>query len=693
MASNEIKILLGGDASGLVAASNAAADRMELLRKRLQSLQTFAAKTTDFSKLNQSLELIKKTQGELNVLTAKSSFLSGGGFQKIVPGANQAAAALTNVGRVAQDLPFGFIGIQNNLNPLLESFQRLKQETGSTGGALKALGGTLIGPAGIGLALSIVSSAFVIFQNGISGFNKKTKEAKDSADELAKSIKSIGSITGEATAGVQGQIAQVQALANVVSDSNQPYADRKRALEELQDINKTYFGDLRLEDSLTGKLAATVRQYTDALVNSAIQKTFVDEIAQVAKASVKATGDIQVARDALARARAAEAKEEANVARIRAANEGKGTGASGINVAISEALTRRAAATNKVLDAEQALRVVSETGTKLREQDLQLRDQLNNAVVEGLKFKDIDQKGSEKEVDALKRRIDALKKLQSEAGLTQPQQIELVQLEIQLARRDGIKLGFTPAEIEEQVDAILENAFPVKTFEFDVTARPNVKLDLPEVNIDIQKSLGLDKIPDGAFDGIINGIKKAGERAKVAAQQIVIDLGAIMEDFAVNAAVSLGESLGNIISGLGSAGDILKGFASLIGDVLIQLGKYVITAGVQMLALKKAFDNFIISNPQVAIVAGIAAVALGTALKNSFGRQKVPAFADGVINFGGGMALVGERGPELVNLPRGSDVIPNNALGGNIEVVVAGVMRGDDIYFTNQKVTRRKRRI
>ena len=27
------------------------------------------------------------------------------------------------------------------------------------------------------------------------------------------------------------------------------------------------------------------------------------------------------------------------------------------------------------------------------------------------------------------------------------------------------------------------------------------------------------------------------------------------------------------------------------------------------------------------------------------------------------MAIVGERGPELVNLPRGSDVIPNNQIG------------------------------
>jgi len=39
---------------------------------------------------------------------------------------------------------------------------------------------------------------------------------------------------------------------------------------------------------------------------------------------------------------------------------------------------------------------------------------------------------------------------------------------------------------------------------------------------------------------------------------------------------------------------------------------------------------------------------------------EVPAFADGIRSFAGGTALVGERGPELVNLPKGSEVIPNN---------------------------------
>ena len=77
---------------------------------------------------------------------------SGQALGKIVNPSYQATLALTNLGRVAQDAPFGFLGIANNLTPLLESFQRLKATTGTTGGALKALASSLTGAGGIGLA-------------------------------------------------------------------------------------------------------------------------------------------------------------------------------------------------------------------------------------------------------------------------------------------------------------------------------------------------------------------------------------------------------------------------------------------------------------------------------------------------------------------------------------------------------------
>lgn len=56
----------------------------------------------------------------------------------------------------------------------------------------------------------------------------------------------------------------------------------------------------------------------------------------------------------------------------------------------------------------------------------------------------------------------------------------------------------------------------------------------------------------------------------------------------------------------------------------------------------------------------------------------LPHFATGVTNFRGGLAIVGERGPELVNLPAGSSVIPNHQIssGQNITINITGDFRG-----------------
>lgn len=44
----------------------------------------------------------------------------------------------------------------------------------------------------------------------------------------------------------------------------------------------------------------------------------------------------------------------------------------------------------------------------------------------------------------------------------------------------------------------------------------------------------------------------------------------------------------------------------------------------------------------------------------NYAKSKIPGFASGVTNFQGGLAVVGEKGPELVRLPPGTDVIPNS---------------------------------
>ena len=54
--------------------------------------------------------------------------------------------------------------------------------------------------------------------------------------------------------------------------------------------------------------------------------------------------------------------------------------------------------------------------------------------------------------------------------------------------------------------------------------------------------------------------------------------------------------------------------------------------------------------------------AFGQGIKTKL-NSPIPGFASGTSFAPGGLALVGERGPELVNLPRGAGVVPNHQLG------------------------------
>jgi hypothetical protein len=54
----------------------------------------------------------------------------------------------------------------------------------------------------------------------------------------------------------------------------------------------------------------------------------------------------------------------------------------------------------------------------------------------------------------------------------------------------------------------------------------------------------------------------------------------------------------------------------------------------------------------------------------------IPSFAGGTNYAPGGMALVGERGPEIINIPRGSKVTPNDRIGGNVISINVNVPGG-----------------
>lgn len=101
------------------------------------------------------------------------------------------------------------------------------------------------------------------------------------------------------------------------------------------------------------------------------------------------------------------------------------------------------------------------------------------------------------------------------------------------------------------------------------------------------------------------------------------------------------------------------------------------------------------------IAAGAAAGAAASGLFNKLlSSIKVPGFARGTRYAPGGMALVGEQGPELMNVPRGSQILSNNrtnrALEGiNSQANISGefTVRGTDLVLVLEKAQSKQKRI
>lgn len=105
-----------------------------------------------------------------------------------------------------------------------------------------------------------------------------------------------------------------------------------------------------------------------------------------------------------------------------------------------------------------------------------------------------------------------------------------------------------------------------------------------------------------------------------------------------------------------------------INDARVALDNFMGTGGTKEKQTEKAYTtfnspNYKPSNPNGTLIQSNPGIlgTIGNGL-SSF-RNWVRGYATGTDYFPGGLALVGEKGPELVRMPRGSKVIPNHKLG------------------------------
>ena len=254
MAEEGLKIVIGAD----VVQVTKSLDQLEKEFKDLgKALKNAIPGTAEFTRLSQEFN---KQSAIINRVNQASQAAGTGLGKNLKEGANQATFALTNLGRVAQDAPFGLIGIANNIDPLVQSFISLKATTGSASAAFSALGASLLGPGGIIFAVSAVTSALSFYALSQRGANKETKEAKnelkDYNDELSK-------ISGN----LSKEFTEVGKLVSILQTGNLSRKEQLSAIKKLNEIAPQYFGNLKSEKDLVDKVSRAYFLYSNAIIN------------------------------------------------------------------------------------------------------------------------------------------------------------------------------------------------------------------------------------------------------------------------------------------------------------------------------------------------------------------------------------------------------------------------------------------
>lgn len=260
--SEELSVRFVGEDGSLTKSLGSLQDQLKRFEKGLKD----ADNATSFNRIQRA---ISETKTRIDVMQKAGGQLGQSLGTGLKRGSDQATQSLINLSRVAQDAPYGFLGIANNLNPLLESFQRLKAETGSTKTALSALGSSLIGPGGIGLALGVVSSLLVVFGDKLFGSTKATEANKNEVAAAATAYEKFREELSKIVDTIGKEAAKIALLQSSLSDSNNSLNDRKNIISELNEIYPSYLNKLGEEKTKYDALKSSIEGSIKALAQAA----------------------------------------------------------------------------------------------------------------------------------------------------------------------------------------------------------------------------------------------------------------------------------------------------------------------------------------------------------------------------------------------------------------------------------------
>jgi len=593
----------------------------------------------------------------------------------------------THLALIVQDLPYGFRGIQNNLPALIGGF------AGMTGA--------------IYLASSVIIALFTAWDNGMISFGKSSKMAEDYSKGLATTYST--------------EIVKLKALYNISTDVTKSMGSRLEAAKALKEEYPGLLGKYSDEDIALGKAKSSYDKLTTTIINYSRAKAAEGILTGIAAERLP----LEIERtELLAKQRKAAGKD----IEYTITSEGKRVAIGNKSVRLLKEnadaqakINKKAAPYVKILEDTAIAEIELE---KFRAKAAKGKTSVGTLEDPNIKLLQAKQKyykddllmSASFEQEILGKQRDLAVKqaeLEKKSGTyiqtikdTYNQLILNSQAETgRIFIEQQHKLGVEEAKEHEKVaqmilDTRLDLASSIAKINSDfakediknVNAELSATLKATKGNYNAQASaiqLAVSKLTEyrdiakeagygtKEFDDAIKNLGFSLEGLVDPIEQMKMNIENALKDLAQGALVELGVQLGNVLSG----GEFsMEGFMDMMANAIIAIGKHLIIVSGLFAAVDKLFKNP--STWPLAIAVGVAAIAVGTSMKNNAAkRNPVKKFADGGIISGPTMGLMGEypgarTNPEVVApLDKLKDMIGGGG-GGTF------MLRGQDLLLS-----------
>ena len=279
-------------------------------------------------------------------------------------------------------------------------------------------------------------------------------------------------------------------------------------------------------------------------------------------------------------------------------------------------------------------------------------DYLQTLADEALKKKEKELAAKAKAAEELAVKIKAAKEAQAEYD----KRLKDESIPLMLAQRDVMQQMFGGQKI------------------IDIT--PDINIDPQPVQDFRDEILAADEDFQNFLQNSVTNVAKMKEQAE-------------MLQFAAMGISSAFQSLGNIlIDSFGEAETAGGKFAQAMGRIVVNIISQALAASLAK-SVQIATNTGAAAGPAGPVVFAATLGSMGAMVNAAF--SSIPAFAKGGQSRGG-MALVGERGPELVSLAKGAMVTPHHQMRGALNsrqmamtVNVVGSLKGQDIYLSGSR--------